>query len=118
VLSTGSFLKSGFFAVSVLFVMSANAQTIPLSANLATSSSTPESAVAAEMSGICSRLGGIGSRTRTPDQVQLFSVCTELGNASNDFSERVTGLVAISAKTATAQWELRWGIKVICWCNV
>ncbi|VAW85207.1 hypothetical protein MNBD_GAMMA16-2204, partial [hydrothermal vent metagenome] len=63
---------------------------------------TPESAVAAEMSRICSRLDALGSLTS--DQAQLRSACTELGNASNDFDERVTGLVAISAKTATAQW--------------
>ncbi|VAW83815.1 hypothetical protein MNBD_GAMMA16-1238, partial [hydrothermal vent metagenome] len=81
-LSNGSFLRSGVFAVGLLFGMNVNAQTsILLSANLATSSNTPESAVAAEMSRICSRLDALGSLTS--DQAQLRSACTELGNASN-----------------------------------
>jgi len=105
VLISGRLLKSGVFTVGVLFGVSVNAQTIDLSAdlstNLLTSPNTPENAVAAEMSRICTRLGG-ASLPR--DQAQLRSACTELGNAANDVDERVTGLVAISAKTSTAQW--------------
>lgn len=81
--------------------MGLHAQTINLTANLATSANTPESSVAAEMSNICTRLAALTSRT--PEQTQLQSACTQLGDASNDFAERVNGLVAISAKVSTAQ---------------
>jgi len=78
-----------------------NAQTINLSADLSTTADTPEASVAAQMSGICSRLSGLS--TTTTGQAQLLSACTELNDASNDFSERVNGLVAVSAKASTAQ---------------
>ena len=81
--------------------MGLNAQTVDLSADLSTAADTPEASVAAEIGSICSRLSALPSRS--DDQNQLLSACTELGDASNDFDERVSGLVAISAKASTAQ---------------
>ncbi len=91
----------GVFTIFIWSGMTVYAQTIPLSANLTTPANTPESAVAAAINPICSSLGQLASLTL--DQAQLRAACVQLGSASNDFDERVTGLVAISAKTATAQ---------------